>query len=294
VQNEQPVGFGRSFEAEQNWFDEYFRKNAHYWKRIYEEERDVYALIHQQRMARVKELVDQLHLPPNTRILEVGCGTGLTTIAMAERGYRVEAMDSVPAMIELTRQLAAEARVSERVTERVGDCHRLVYPSNSFQVLIAMGVTPFLHSLPMAMSEFARVLTPGGHLIVNADNRWRLNKLMDPLLTPLLSPFRGLVKAVRQFLAGRASPSSNYSTHMYSPREFDAILAGAGLRVVSSSMLGFGPFSFCGLGLPNFLGLPLHRTLQTLADFRLPVLRSAGSQYIVLATKPEVGPTKVN
>jgi SAM-dependent methyltransferase len=292
LQNDQPAGVGRNFEAEQNWFDEYFRKNAQYWKRIYEQDRDVYALIHQQRMARVKELVDQLYLPADTRILEAGCGTGLTTIAMAARGYRVEAMDSVPAMIELTRQLAVEAGVSERVTGRVGDCHRLAYPSSSFQVVIAMGVTPFLHSLPMAMTEFARVLRPGGHLIVNADNRWRLNKLIDPSLTPLLSPFRGLVRAIRRLLAGRTSPSANYSTHMYSPGEFNAILADAGLRVVSSSMLGFGPFSFLGMGLPNFLGLPLHRSLQALADFRFPFVRSTGSQYMVLATKPEVGPIK--
>ena len=272
---------------EQKWFDRHFREKAQYWRRIYQKERDVFALIHQQRMERVKKLVELLELPAGTRILEVGCGCGLTTIAMAQRGYQVDALDSVPAMIDLTRQAAEEVGVTPNVIATVGDCHRLAYPDNSFQVVIAMGVTPFLHSLGRAMSEFVRVLKRGGHLIVNADNCWRLNQLLDPLVSPPLRSLRCRVRKV--FLRRRDSVSSNFSPHMYSPREFNAIIAWAGLQVVSSSMLGFGPFSFFGLRLPNRLGLPFHSVLQALADLQFLVLRSTGSQYMVLATKPHEG-----
>lgn len=287
LHDQRPVTATGDAGNEQKWFDRHFREKAQYWRQIYQEERDVFALIHQQRMERVKKLAELLQLPAGTRILDVGCGPGLTAIAMAQRGYQVDALDSVPAMIDLTSQAAEEVGVAPKVIATVGDCHQLVYPDNSFQAVIAMGVTPFLRSLGMAMSEFVRVLKPGGHLIVNADNCWRLNQLLDPLVSPPLRSLRCRVK--KAFLRRRDSVASNFSPHMYSPREFDAIIACAGLQVVSSSMLGFGPFSFFGLRLPNRLGLPLHSALQALADLQFPVLRSTGSQYMVLATKPHEG-----
>ena len=50
--------------------------------------------------------------------------------------------------------------------------------------------------------------------------------------------------------------------------------------------LGFGPFTFLDHHLlPGAVGLRVHRSLQGFAGRRIPMLRSIGSQYIVLARK---------
>src|SRR2546429_6673175 len=52
------------------------------------------------------------------------------------------------------------------------------------------------------------------------------------------------------------------------------------------STVGFGPFSFLGWKfLSDSSGVRVHRRLQQLADRGVPILRSMGTQYIVLARK---------
>jgi 2-polyprenyl-3-methyl-5-hydroxy-6-metoxy-1,4-benzoquinol methylase len=268
---------------EQDVVNEHFAEAAPYWRDIYRQ-RDVYSRIHQQRNALVLFLVEQLQLPARSRILDVGCGSGLTTVTLAQHGYRLDALDTVPAMLELTRQKAQQAEVSDQVSAGLGDAHQLPYPDESFHVVIAMGVTPFLHSLPMAMREMTRVVKPNGYVLVNADNCWRLNYILDPRRSPLLAGPRRSVKMLLQLL-GYGCRRTGMLTHTYARREFDSIITQSGLQIRHSSMLGFGPFTFFGKELPNKIGLKLHRFLQDCADQNAPLVRSAGSQYIVFAQK---------
>jgi ubiquinone/menaquinone biosynthesis C-methylase UbiE len=103
-------------------------------------------------------MVDSLALPPGSRVLEVGCGAGVTTVALAQRRYVVAALDSVDAMIHLTRQLAVERGVEHRLRASRGDAHRLPFADRSFPLLLAIGVTPWVHSLGQFLREMVRVL----------------------------------------------------------------------------------------------------------------------------------------
>jgi hypothetical protein len=53
--------------------------------------------------------VDTISLPDAAHVLEVGCGAGHTAVALAQRGYRVHALDATPEMIALTRRAAESA-----------------------------------------------------------------------------------------------------------------------------------------------------------------------------------------
>jgi hypothetical protein len=134
------------------------------------------------------------------------------------------------------------------------------------------------------MREMTRVVKANGYVLVNADNRWRLNYILDPRLSPLLAAPRGAVKMLLRPLGYRSGPAG-VLIHRYSRREFDSVVAQSGLQIRYSSMLGFGPFTFFGKELPNGIGLKLHRFLQECADQNVPIVRSTGSQYIALAQK---------
>ena len=267
---------------QQKLVDSYFQSGAHIWKEIYERE-DVHALIHQQRRTIVLRLIDNLNLSQDSRILEVGCGAGLTTVALAERGYVVHAIDSVQAMIDLTRQAAARLGTEYRVTTSLGDVQNLPFSDNMFSVVLAIGVIPWLHSSHEAIRELARVTKPGGHVIVNADNRWRLNEILDPARNPLHAPLRRMIRNISVRLRQGASMPP---TRRHSPKEFDSVLSKAGLVKVEGVTLGFGPFSlFKRKIFSDKVARNIHCMLQNLADCDVPLIRVTGAQYIVLATK---------
>ena len=271
---------------QQTLVDAHFQAAAVYWKEIYERH-DLLAVIHRERRAMVLELVDKLGLHPESHVLEIGCGAGVTTVALARRGYCVQAVDTVGPMLNLTRQLATETGVEDRVITSHGDVHDLAFPDNTFSLVLAIGLAPWLHSLNKAMQEIARVLKPGGSLIVTADNRWRLNHVLDPRLFPTLeSARRQLRQAVEEFGLRKPTPRRPRA-HRCSTREFDKLLSAVGLQKEGGTTFGFGPFSLFGHRiLPDSIGVKLHHRLQSLSDRGFPVFQSTGAQYMVVARKP--------
>src|SRR5205085_8140892 len=131
-----------------------------------------------------------LSLTPDSRVLEIGCGAGFLTVALAQRGLRVYAIDSTEAMIDQTRRHAGESGVTESLSLDVGDVYALTFEESSFDLVIAIGVIPWLARPELAMQEMARVTRVGGHVILTADNRYRLTYLLDPWMNPALTAFR--------------------------------------------------------------------------------------------------------
>lgn len=70
------------------------------------------------------------------RLLDAGCGTGAFSIAAAERGARVVAVDLSPTLVEIARDRAAAAGVLDRITFHAGDM--LSAPSGTFDHVVAM------------------------------------------------------------------------------------------------------------------------------------------------------------
>ncbi|HJU25734.1 MAG TPA: methyltransferase domain-containing protein, partial [Rhodanobacteraceae bacterium] len=57
-------------------------------------------------------------LPAGSRLLDLGCGTGIDAVAFARRGYRVTATDWSPRMVERTRARAEHAAIPSRIDVR--------------------------------------------------------------------------------------------------------------------------------------------------------------------------------
>jgi D-aspartate ligase len=265
--------------------NDYFTSTAAYWKNIYSDNRLLPA-IYQDRRNTALGWISALDLRPNARILEVGCGAGLTSIALAQSGYTVDALDSTALMLQLARNDAVEQGVQDRIQLLSGDVHALPFQPQTFDLVIALGVIPWLHSELVALQEMQRVLKPGGYLLVTADNNARLNRILDPLSSPLLAPFR---LAAKSFLkaCGLSSPNSKFQPRRHYPREVNRMIAECSFTNVKSCTVGFGPFTLFGKTLlTDWIGVVLHRWLQAHASKRrLSPLRWTGSHYLVLATK---------
>lgn len=100
-------------------------------------------------------------LPPGSRILEVGCGTGRTACYLARQGFAVTGLDLRPEM--LVKAAARSASEQLHVDWVEGSVTALPFPDETFDVVLAESVTNFTH-IPEALAEYYRVLRPGGTL----------------------------------------------------------------------------------------------------------------------------------
>lgn len=268
---------------QQKLVDAYFQATVPEWEAIYQRQEDVYARIYQQRRIVAQSLVHKMALPENAHVLEIGCGPGLTTVALAQRGYCVHAIDTLSAMTQATRNRAREVGLEHRVTTSIADVRNLDFPNSSFQLALMIGVTEWLDSLRQPLEELARVIAPGGFLIVSFDNTWAFHQLVDPILTPAFAPLKKATRAIRRAL-GLLKPGPR--EYAYSMRRFNSCLAAAGFEIREAVTVGFGPFSFCRRKLfSETTGLKINQKLQDWADAGVPVLRTTGRVCIVAAAK---------
>ena len=243
--------------SQQQLLDDYFN-NSQRWKNIYYSQ-DLYDTIYQQRFSAVVSLLEQTALQPESRVLEIGCGPGVTTLALARLGCLVYAVDTVETMVESMRQTVDDASLGHRVRGCLGDIHRAPFSDNCFDAVVVVGVLEWLNTWDQPFREIARVMRPFGSFIGIANNAWALHRVLDPRLSPLLQPVKRIVRTLGN--------SSSLVEHFHSAREVQVELNKAGLCVTACTTVGFGPFSLFGFPLfRDWIGLRLHARLQRWAD----------------------------
>ena len=107
-----------------------------------------------------KEFVTRLPIEKDTRLLDVACGTGNTTIPAAQRGANVVGVDIAPNLLEQGRTWARKAGVE--VDFREGDAEQLDFPDASFDIVISVFGAMFAPRPERVAAELLRVTRPGG------------------------------------------------------------------------------------------------------------------------------------
>ncbi|MFI5255372.1 MAG: class I SAM-dependent methyltransferase [Candidatus Limnocylindrales bacterium] len=165
------------------------------------------------------------------RLLEVGAGFG--RLAGEYAGYRsVVLFDASQELLGAAREQLGH---DPRFTFVLGDAHRLPFEAASFDAIVCVRVVHHLPDPAPVFAEFARLLRPGGTLVLEFANKRHLKSLARWALgRQAWSPFS-------------AVPHEYLPLHFdHSPPEIRRVVRGAGFRIADQravSLFRFGPLT---------------------------------------------------
>jgi SAM-dependent methyltransferase len=107
-------------------------------------------------------VVERAGIEPGMEVLDVACGTGNATIPAARRGARVTGSDFAPALLEIARELGADAMVEVEWVE--ADAQALPFEDASFDRVISVFGHMFAPDHRRTADEMQRVCRPGGRI----------------------------------------------------------------------------------------------------------------------------------
>ena len=187
-----------------------------------------------------------LRISRGDEVLDIGCGTGLTTreAARAAAPGRVVGVDVSPSMLERARQVTAAERL-ENVCYELGDAQVHLLDPAGFDVAISRFGTMFFSDPAAAFANIAAALRPGARLVLlvwqrHDDNEWA--RAIDAALGDAAQPAQPGADA---FSLGDAEATAG-------------ILEGA----------GFGEVHFADVREPVLYGHDLDAALAFVLGFR--------------------------
>lgn len=147
-------------------------------------------------------------------ILDVACGPGVVTAAIAPAAASVTAFDATEPMLEKARARCAKAGLSN-VSFKTGDAEALPFDDNSFDGAVNRLAVHHFETPGRAIAEMYRVLKPGGRAVI-------VDIVSDE--NPVLSELQNAIEILRDPSHTRALP----------PSELDRLIADAGFSVAAT------------------------------------------------------------
>lgn len=206
---------------------------------------------------RLEAVLDLLGRGPG-QVLDAGMGAGVLCERLERVGWTVSGVDISPVMVDAARQRLPE--VADQLV--IGSVLDLPYADAAFDAAVCTGVLEYVEeSLGQAIFELARVLRPGGVVVVSLPNYGSLHG------TWRFRVFYPVVRHAKLLLRKPPPPSREIVTL----GQLQEALAAAGLTVTAVETLGMR-------SLPSVLGRRLERSRSRQA-------RVFGTQFVVRAVK---------
>jgi ubiquinone/menaquinone biosynthesis C-methylase UbiE len=155
-----------------------------------------------------------------SRLIDLGCGTGLDAVRMAQQGHFVTATDWSPQMVERTRDRAARERAADSVQALAVGAHELhrLQGEQAFDGAYSnLGALNCVPDLSVVARECARLLKPGGTLVFTIIGRicpWEIAYFLGQGRWQ-----RVKIRYARAFVPVRMNNHTIW-TRYYRPREF--------------------------------------------------------------------------
>jgi len=112
-------------------------------------------------------LVDRIEAGPNDAVLDVACGTGAISLALARSyGCSVLGLDQSAEMLAEGRRRVAAAGLENRVRLEQGNAETLAFPDGAFDALTSGYLLRYVEDPAATLAELARVVRPGGRMAI--------------------------------------------------------------------------------------------------------------------------------
>jgi ubiquinone/menaquinone biosynthesis C-methylase UbiE len=180
---------------------------------------------------------DLLPLETVTRVLDVGCGWGTTTIPIARKVGHVAAIDATLERVKFVELRARQCGLSN-VAPAMASAVALPYPDASFDIVIFNGVLEWLGAIdirnnPMdiqlrAMREAHRVLAPGGTIYIGIENRFSLRYFLGSPDDHSYIRFTSLMPRRLAEAYCKLRTGNHYYTHTHSLSSYRRMLKDTG------------------------------------------------------------------
>ena len=154
------------------------------------------------------------------RILDVGCGTGDYGQLSARHKGEYHGVDFAYSMIGQARR--RNRGVTDENRFLVGSGEALPYADDSFDLAIGIGYIEYFANPDLPLAELARIVRPGGVLILQGFKPEVLGKLYGFLAHPIRT-----LRAPRQ-KAGLVPKPGEWIDHLYTARELDEMVCKFG------------------------------------------------------------------
>ncbi|GAB4185170.1 MAG: hypothetical protein Tsb0015_01910 [Simkaniaceae bacterium] len=181
------------------------------------------ALLRAENRIRIPWVVSEVSafFPEKCKILDIGCGAGFLSNALAKNGHEVFGIDLSQESLEIAKIYDD----TETVAYQKADALALPYENSSFDVVCAMDILEHVPNPELLISEAARVLKKGGCFFFHTFNRNLLSYIT-------------VIKGVEWFV-----PNTPSNMHVYplfiKPKELKQMCCRASLSV--EYLLGFSP-----------------------------------------------------
>lgn len=183
----------------------------------------------------VKPLIE----PPadgRNRMIDLGCGAGELSVFARDLGYDVTAVDVSEANVQSVQAMGFAAQVA--------DLNRpLPFEDNSFDFATLVEVIEHVVNAELLLSEIARVLRPGGKLLVSTPNH-----------AHYANRFRALI--------GKPPKGEGYHFRFFTRKRLESKLTGAGFRIVRRN----------SFNMDHLINQALKRLLRKPFQHRVPQL----------------------
>ena len=181
----------------------------------------------------------------NQRVLDIGCGGGILSEALAKRGGIVTGLDVEPEAIEVAKKHASSEQLNIQYI-----CQSLEsWQAEPFPIITCMEMLEHVSDPQIILNEAARLLAPGGYLFLSTINRNTI-------------AYAKVILAAEYVLGLLPRQTHDYQRFI-KPSELAAMARSADLEVLDISGMNYSPLSRSA------------SLTRSLSDNYLMVLRSA-------------------
>ena len=221
---------------------------------------------------------------PETRILDVGCGSGWFPVLCRRHGLSCRGIEVRPYMVDYARDLGRRLGVEPDIV--CGDAQAMDLGHEAYDVVMATSVLEHLPAWPRVVRSAFRALKPGGLLYLFASNKFSLAS--GEYALPL---YGWLPRTWRRRIRVRRDPGilrwGGFDWNQFTFPELRAALRRAGFAQVLDPVDLHDPDR---LGLPRWWKVAVLRFLKRFRGLRdAALLFAEGTQFVCIKGRPADG-----